>query len=365
MSFFSWLRNRTSNRTTPARAQHRPAAPRFRPQLEALEGRDVPSTLTVINNLDSGPGSLRAEITAAQAGDTIAFGSTLTGQTITLTSGELLLNQGLTIQGPGAAQLAVSGGNSSRVFEVAAGVQAIVAGLTISGGDSDATSLFRSTSDGYGGAILNWGTLTLNNSTVSGSAGANGGGIYSAGALTLSNDTISGNTASGIPAGTTGGGIYSAGALTLSNDTISGNTAYRAGGIYSSGSATLTGCTLTSNTATGGWPTYFLWDVSMAWSYGTGGGIYNDGTMTVSSCTLSGNTVADGGAGGGGIYNARTLTVSASTLSGNSAREDGGGIYNDYGATLTLKQGTTVTQNSALEGADLYNLGGVYISKKH
>ena len=49
MSFFSWLRNRNSNRPTRGTAQHRPAAPRFRPRLEALEDRCVPSMLKVTN----------------------------------------------------------------------------------------------------------------------------------------------------------------------------------------------------------------------------------------------------------------------------------------------------------------------------
>ena len=51
--------------------------------------RDLLSTLTVTNILDSGAGSLRAEIAAARAGDTIVFAPILDGQTITLTSGEL------------------------------------------------------------------------------------------------------------------------------------------------------------------------------------------------------------------------------------------------------------------------------------
>src|SRR5437762_3030951 len=104
MSFFSWLRNRISNRAPRGRAQRRAAAPRFRPQLEALEDRCLPSTLTVLNNLDSGPGSLRAEIAAAKSKDTIVFAPRLDGQTITLTSGELLINKNLTITGPGAGQ---------------------------------------------------------------------------------------------------------------------------------------------------------------------------------------------------------------------------------------------------------------------
>src|SRR5262249_45194004 len=83
MWFSSWLRNQTSNRAPKGRAQHRP--PRFRPRLEALEDRSLPSTLTVLNSADSGPGSLRAEITAAQNGDTIVFDPSLAGQTINLT----------------------------------------------------------------------------------------------------------------------------------------------------------------------------------------------------------------------------------------------------------------------------------------
>ena len=62
----------------------------FRPTLEAMEDRWVPSTLTVLNNLDSGAGSLRAAINTANIdnnGDHILFDHSLSGQTIKLTSG--------------------------------------------------------------------------------------------------------------------------------------------------------------------------------------------------------------------------------------------------------------------------------------
>src|SRR5262249_12613969 len=72
----------------------------FRPRLEALEGRDLPSTLTVVNLSDSGPGSLRAEIAAAQNGDTVAFDPSLKAQAIFLTSGELVIDKSLDIEGP-------------------------------------------------------------------------------------------------------------------------------------------------------------------------------------------------------------------------------------------------------------------------
>jgi predicted outer membrane repeat protein len=81
-------------------------------------GRALLSTLTVTNSGDSGPGSLRAMAGAAAAGDVIDFSPTLNGQTITLTGGEILLTPGVSIDGPGAAVLSISGNNSSRIFEV-------------------------------------------------------------------------------------------------------------------------------------------------------------------------------------------------------------------------------------------------------
>src|SRR6266545_624912 len=63
--------------------------PHFAPRLEALEDRTVPTT--VMNNLDSGPGSLRAILAAASPGDTIDFAKPV--NKITLTSGELAINK--------------------------------------------------------------------------------------------------------------------------------------------------------------------------------------------------------------------------------------------------------------------------------
>src|SRR6266700_2689193 len=74
------------------RKTHRnPAAYRrsFIPRLESLEDRTVLSTLTVLNALDKGAGSLRDTITNAKSGDTIVFDPSLAGQTITLTSDQL------------------------------------------------------------------------------------------------------------------------------------------------------------------------------------------------------------------------------------------------------------------------------------
>src|SRR5438067_13661342 len=78
------------------------------------------ATFTVGNTSDSGAGSLRQAIldaNGAAGADTILFGSGVTG-TITLTSGQLSITGDLTITGPGANRLTVSGNNASRVFQI-------------------------------------------------------------------------------------------------------------------------------------------------------------------------------------------------------------------------------------------------------
>src|SRR5712691_4688912 len=90
----------------------------FVPRIEPLEDRTVLSMLTVTNPADSGDGSLRAAIAAAQSGDQIVFDTSLNGQTITLTSGELAIDKSLDIEGLGADRLTVSGNDASRIFDI-------------------------------------------------------------------------------------------------------------------------------------------------------------------------------------------------------------------------------------------------------
>ena len=84
-------------------------------RLEALEDRTLPAIITVTNLLDSGPGSLRAAVAAANNSDTIVF--SVTG-TIDLTSGLISVNNDITIAGPGANELAISGQGQSMIFDV-------------------------------------------------------------------------------------------------------------------------------------------------------------------------------------------------------------------------------------------------------
>src|SRR6266446_4715045 len=96
---------------TTTKTKRRPSRRGFIPRLEILEARSLPSTFTVLNLADSGAGSFRDAILGAEANpgpDVIGFAKGVKG-TITLTSGELLITHDLTINGPGADKLTVSG----------------------------------------------------------------------------------------------------------------------------------------------------------------------------------------------------------------------------------------------------------------
>jgi len=79
---------------------------------------------TVTTTADSGPGSLRAALSNAATcpGSTITF--SVTG-TITLAS-RLLINQAVTISGPGYSNLTISGGGATRIFFIDPGQPSIV-----------------------------------------------------------------------------------------------------------------------------------------------------------------------------------------------------------------------------------------------
>ena len=126
-------------------------------------------------------------------GDIVDFDSSLNGQTITLTTGELVIDKNLTISGPGANLLAVDGNGFFIVFSINPGVEVSFSGLTIT--------------HGYGAGIWSngFGSLTIINSTLSNNAGGTlgGGGIHHEyGSLTIVSSTLSGNSAG------YGGGIF-------------------------------------------------------------------------------------------------------------------------------------------------------------
>src|SRR5690349_9746520 len=109
----------------------------------------------VTSTADGGAGSLRAAIDQTDnfsGCDTINF-NLPDLSTITLTSGSLNITRNLTITGPGADKLTISGNNASRVFYIASSTVAI-SGVTLANG--------RENTGAGGGAMQlnNNGTLT-------------------------------------------------------------------------------------------------------------------------------------------------------------------------------------------------------------
>ncbi|HEY0349696.1 MAG TPA: choice-of-anchor Q domain-containing protein, partial [Pyrinomonadaceae bacterium] len=216
----------------------------------------------VTTNADSGAGSLRQALLDACDGSTIGFDMSQVVSPITLTTGELLINKNLTIQGSGANLLTVmrsaTGGTPQfRIFDVISGKTFALSELTINNGNlvSDGGGVFNqgtttlsacaitgNTANSSGGALVNdsGGTMTVKGCTITGNSSPEGGGIANGGTLTILNSTVSGNT---------GDGLSNSSAANITNTTLSANSIR---GISNNGGATVNiGNTIVSNTPGG------------------------------------------------------------------------------------------------------------------
>ncbi|MBI4672177.1 MAG: CSLREA domain-containing protein [Chloroflexi bacterium] len=285
------------------------------------------ATITVNTLTDENDGScsdedcsLRDAIQVAAAGDTINFSVT---DTITLVLGQLTIDKNLTITGPGADWLTISGGSAVRVLMVNAGVTLNLQDLTLANG-----------MDANGAGVSNTGTLNVANSVLSGNTAmggsggiSTGGGIYSIGAVTIIGSTFSGNSARGVP-GTRGGGIYNnGGTLSVTDSTFSDNITDGDGGAIENvdGAATITNSTFSNNRA----------------SYGgaiLAGYVSGTAPVTVTNSTFSGNIATGGGTNNGGAIwsSIDSMIVTNSTFYNNSATGNGSANYRG-GGTLTLR----------------------------
>src|SRR5690348_12417156 len=88
--------------------------------IETIEPRLLMSSYTVTNLNDSGPGSLRAgvqQVTALDSNGQIGFAVGLSG-TINLTSGPIVITNGVNINGPGAGLITLSGNHTGKVLQI-------------------------------------------------------------------------------------------------------------------------------------------------------------------------------------------------------------------------------------------------------
>jgi CSLREA domain-containing protein len=304
--------------------------------------------------------------------DVIVFQSGLSGE-ITLGSQLPVLQEPLTIQGPGAATLALDGNDATRLLfiDTNAGDDVLISGLTLRDG--------KTTVGGEsGGAILKRDAdLTLNDDVFTGNAvlgsNSNGGAVASygtndpaLGSLTIRRSSFTDNTAAGTSA--EGGAVFSShDELAIRNSTLSGNSAQGGGGAYIYGSfsdgheAEIEATTISDNDA----------QAPVASSNAIGAGLYFFyGTTRIDNSTITGNTVTSGstsvnGGAGGGIGSAvSNLTIDSSTITGNAVTgaagpgSRGGGVYSFNGGadpqiTNTIVAGNTVSGGTSPTGPEL------------
>ncbi len=304
------------------------------------------ATLTVNATADTGaaPGSciLRDAIESANTdtatggcaagngADTIEF--SVSG-TIVLGSTLPVIGSDITINGPLAGDIAISGNDAVRVFDIAAGGSLSITGLTIRDG------FLSSASDGAG--FRNLGTLDIVDSVITENvSGFSGGGIENRGVLTVTGSTITANSAvfSGGGIRTTSSGAVGPVTATVTGSTISGNTlssGFGSGaGIQREGGALIVrDSTFAANAAPG-----------------DGGAIRSiaSGFIEVSGSTFTANTA---GIDGGALQLGNdTGEVSTSSFAGNTAGRDGGAIDTALFVQLSVAD-STFSQNRATTGA--------------
>jgi hypothetical protein len=234
-------------------------------------------TVMVTTTANTGAGSLRAAVASTTSPILVHFAPSLSGQTITLTTGPI------TCEGDNAnidasslpGGITISGNNSSTIFSVQDTGQitnTVVAlnSLNLTGGNDDNDSLYG------GGAIFCDATMFVNNCTFSGnhadgSAGG-GGAIYSFGTLAVVN-----NCAFNANHSSDGGAIDSSGPMALNNCTFLANHGGDGGAVASSYSLVVNNCTFVGNYG------------------GTGGALWNDNKMFITNTILFSNTPSGSG----------------------------------------------------------------------
>ena len=339
------------------------------------------------------------------------------GGMLSLTSGQILIDNPVVIQGPGAEQLTISAagndptptikqGDGSRIFEITdkdvdRNLAVEISGLTLTGGDvtgeggaisarenlilRDATvtenhsQLSADTAgfDGDGGGIwarTETGEIRIVNTLITDNTSDDDGGglnlLAGEGLVVVEDSTVTGNVASGLSAvgPNVGGGIRGfadeTGELRIINSTITGNSGeslntsaepWGGGGIgfVGDGLVSVTGSTISENM-----------------SGANGGGLYMDtGRLEITDSMIADNTA---GQFGGGVHvegrrisdtevDPGELVIANSTISGNTAQIGGGGVASFVLGDTSIES-STVDGNDADNGGGLFNLNDLNVS---
>ena len=318
---------------------------------------DFDGNTLVTNTNDEGAGSLRQAILNAnlfEGTDTITFDASVGGETITLTSGELVITDAVNIEGIENRSIAISGNNNSRVFNIDDGndenqIDVNISDVVITEGKTDLE--YGSFPEPVGSGVFSRENLTITNSTITGNTG-DGIAIDEGGSLKIEESDIANNSDTGvrsrsgnleiINSSITGNrvGIYNSqygyelggSTLFLEQSTISGNN-YGIENRFDS-TAVINNSAITDQTL-----------ITDSYNSFGGDGISNSGSMTINDSTITGNQ-------GGGINNFGDLEINKTTISENSANYGAGGINNGGSAIIN---DSIISNNSASYGGGIAN----------
>lgn len=258
--------------------------------IEVSDTCSVADAITAANK-DEAAGSCPA----GNGADTITLSSD-----ITLSAALPHITTEITIEGEG---FTISGDDRFRIFVVNGGTLT-VNDLTMTKGKAD-----------WGGAIVNVndGTLTINDSTISHSQAPEGGAIGNEGDVTITNSELSNNSAA------KGGAIYSIG-----------------------GTLHITGSAINRNK-----------------SKGDGGAIYHEDTrVQITDATFTNNKAIGTFAGGAALYSTRgSVEISTSVFTNNAAGFHGGAMYADDGSTM-------ISSSAFIANESGDNAGAIYQSDR-
>lgn len=318
--------------------------------LSTLAAPAAAATFTVTTLADSGPGSLRAAVAAANAApgdDTIRFQTGVTG-TITLAA-EILVSDALVVEGPGPQVLALSGAGAHRilVLDRASGTRTttVLSGLAFEDGHAaDGGAIFAEDEN-----------LVVRNVVFRDNASISRGGAIrlAAGDLTLEDVAFVGNQA-GPGNNDSGGAInHSNGRFRMTRGLVQGNRANYGGGFYFGTPA----------------PDVVIEDSAFIdnASYFAGGAINAGTTMPsfrVARSSFVGNSTREplGAAisfGGSTSAGSTPGVIENSTFSGNFTPHSGGrGIVAVNSGTLYLRNSTLAYNRTATEGSASAGDGG-------
>lgn len=301
--------------------------------------------------------------------------------TIALKSTKIIMLN-TTIDGDGLITLTkgTGSGNFHQIIVVQAGASLAMSNITVYKAFS---------SNNGGGAIRNFGPLTLTNVTFRDNASSTaycGGALLIIGDATIHNSTFSGNVAGAggaicvrsapgaqarisdslfvgnqapplSVADGLGGAIYvEVGAVTVHDGVFVNNSARRGGAIYS-GAVTAT-VTLEGTEA----DLPLTWNLRLDGNSATedGGAVYNaSGLLSIDNAQINANATPMGTSlvgYGGGIYSGGVMTLTRSTVSNNQGRF-GGGLFaanGSPGARAWIEQTWFDTNHAGISGGGLY-----------